>query len=347
MSERDATSSLATGRGGAARLAAALTILVASAPPAGAMRGPLVRRLDVLTASQGRVWFLQPDGKGTTIDITTGAVTRGGASHHDWPQPRRCDDRDPFVCPLAAGALTSSWIVEVKHAERERVLDLRSEKGHWQAIHRRSLGPPGSIWELEGALLIESPKAWTTTLECLDISSGRARWIYAYPTWPGSSTWTPMGDRGGVDAAREQLRRSEGEVRQRGAGTYDPSDDALARPYAGKVVLDPDPMRWSAVRAGMVLGWGAVGVALALAVMRIMGRPAGHHFTALVIGLAVVIVAVGLIDPILVAALWLVFLAVFVVATADKGARRGLLWTVVVVTAVIVWVPSYVASIQR
>ena len=98
---------------------------------------------------------------------------------------------------------------------------------------------------------------------------------------------------------------------------------------------------------GLLLGWGALVVALVVLAMRAFGRPAGRHITALVIGLALVIVAVGLIDTILVAGLWLVFLAALLVASWDKSAPRARLWLIALITAVFVWLPSLLADIQR
>lgn len=318
----------------------ASSVLFAAPPPVHATRPPSFIPLDI-RAANGKVWFLQRDGRGTTIELATGAVTRGGERHDDWPRPPRCDIVEP-PCRLSTGELTL-----MRHEEGETLFDMKAGRGQWQAVlsvatHAR---PPGWAWEVDGMLLMETPGWGISTLECLDIASGRARWLYAYPTpWP-TMAWTPMGDRDQVAGLREKFAYLETLVRDRQMGSY-PAGGARSDGYAGAVVLDPDPMFAGRVRVGLLLGWAAVAVALALAAMRVLRRP-GRHFTALTVGLALVIVAVGLIEPILVTVLWLVFLAVFAVATADMAAPRAFLRVVLLVTAAIVWFPSFMASIQR
>jgi hypothetical protein len=331
----------------ATRIAAMAMLAVVAVPNAlHATRMSAQPGFRLLTASEGKVWFLQPDGRGTTIDLASGAVARGGDDRTAWHQPLRCDFT-PSGCVFAAGALTF-----VQQTEGEYSVDWKSANGSWQMAWRGSPrgGPPRTFWAVDGSLLLHTPDSKRATLECLDIVSGRPRWIYAYPSFWPFVAWTPLGNRNEMSAAHDDLLGFRGTgAAERREGTFEHAVGMATAtyPYAGRVIVDPDPMRRSRVLAGLALGWAAAVAALAVVWLRIVGGPEWRRFTVMTLGLAVVIVAVGLIDPILVALLWLLFLGAFVSAIAHKEAPRILLLFVALITLVVVWGPSLLNDIQR
>ena len=70
------------------------------------------------------------------------------------------------------------------------LFELRSKRGHWQAVLPRSLSETHADWrftrafERRGRLFIESESWQFGTLDCIDLESGRPLWRYVFPAAP-------------------------------------------------------------------------------------------------------------------------------------------------------------------
>lgn len=248
-----------------------LAAMVLAAGAAFALKPYLLGLGDVST-HEGRLSFRQPDGTRTVLDLDTGAVLSRGVSPPGAGTrvaEVTCSARSgPEACETALGPVA----IGVGRDAAEFVLERIAAGGSSWRLHSRAPVHARTLRKAGSTLLVEAshPLLGGASLQAVDLETGRARWLYAYPTWWSDGVrWSYASTR--VDEARAALIQLRSHV-PGGLGLV-PFDvaDAAESAYDGRVEFDPDPGAARVVRRRVALAWagltalGVVALALGLA----------------------------------------------------------------------------------
>lgn len=326
-------------------------VMLAFVAAAAATMPPPTPRLRGLTASGGRIAFIQPDGTPTILELTTGSVVqRGGEPPAGWPVQSQCglEERKPPTCTFAAG--TFRWRVD---SRGEGFLEGSTERGSWEAPYHlltrgngtQSLG----LWAVDEILLFEVP-AWSgiAVLGGVDVRSGRGLWVYLYPSYALRSSRGLSSET--VRLAREELDQAAFQARNFPTDYVGYSSESF-EPRAWTAVLDPDPWQARKVERTSARAWAMLCAAVIASLLSFL-TPRGAIRTTFAFAVAgavgILIAAYGNIDGTLAIRLWIGFLiTVWIGAAATSRPRsRNVLWLLVVGTAVLFAFPNLIPFVR-
>jgi outer membrane protein assembly factor BamB len=169
-----------------------------------------------------------------------------------WRQARRDEG---YMLEMFFELLPSGVIASVPSQDATRkfgqLLQMSSAAGSWRA-YARQLAPYGSVSQVSeggGRLLVGDTEGH---VECLDIKTGRPRWLYAFPAVNQTVSYsTPYGMPPYLMDATRMYRQGIAKLSEsRGSIPVPPESDPATATwsevlnstnYAGQIVVDPEP----------------------------------------------------------------------------------------------------------
>jgi hypothetical protein len=250
-------------------------------------------------------------------------------------------------------ACTLAGTFTLQYSDAQGVfLEGSTERGRWEAsnrlLHFNNPGPSLGVWAFGESLLIETPAmSGIATLEGIDLHSGRALWLYLYPSYAHQTGYKSLSSEA-VRLAREELDERAFQAR------HFPLEYALEKwePRSWTVVLDPDPQQARKVERTSAVAWAMLCAAVVASLLSSL-TPRGAvrtTFAFVVVGaVGILVVAYGHIDGALTIGLWIGFLIAVSMggAATSRPRSRNVLWCLVLATAGLFAFPPLMSALAR